>query len=129
VAGSREPPRGRSCAGNRGIGSEAVLGLTVVSVVVGLALAVAYHLAALRVQRFALRRNTIAGPAFVILGFLARLVVIAAILLLIGFFAPLNIIAVCLAFVVIYSVLNLWSVYALMSKGRKVPPSAGATGL
>jgi hypothetical protein len=97
--------------------------------VVGLALAVAYHLAASRVQRFALRRNTIAGPAAVILGFIGRLVAIAAILLIIGFFTPLNIIAVCIAFVVLYSGLNLWSVYALMSKGRKVPPSAGTTGL
>ena len=51
------------------------------------------------------------------------------ILLVIGFWTPLNIIAVCVAFVVLYSGLNLWSVYALMSKGRKVPPSAGATGL
>jgi hypothetical protein len=129
VAGSREPPRGRSCAGNRGIGSEAVLGLTLVSVVVGLALAVAYHLAAARVQRFAVKRNAMAGPAVVILGFLGRLVAIAAILLIIGFLTPLNIIAVCVAFVVLYSGLNLWSVYSLMSKGRKVPPPAGTTGL
>ena len=94
-----------------------------------MALAVAYHVVAARVQRFAIRRNTMAGPAVVILGFLGRLVAIAAILLLIGFFTPANIIAVCVAFVVIYSGLNLWSVYSLMSKGRKVPPSAGATGL
>jgi hypothetical protein len=112
-----------------GIGSEAVLGLTVVSVVVGLALAVAYHLAAARVQRFAVRRNTMVGPAAVLLGFLVRLVVVTAILFAIGLWAPLNIIAVCVAFVVLYSGLNLWSVYALLSKGRKVPPSAGATGL
>jgi hypothetical protein len=98
-------------------------------VVVGVALAVAYHVVAARVQRFAIRRNTMAGPAVVILGFLARLVVIAAILLIIGFFTPLKIIAVCVAFVVLYSGLNLWSVYTLMSKGRKVPPPAGTTGL
>ena len=97
--------------------------------VVGVVLAVAYHLVAARVQRFAVRRNTMAGPAVVILGFLARLAAIAAILLIIGFFTPLNIIAVCVAFVVLYSGLNLWSVYTLMSNGRKVPPSAGATGL
>jgi hypothetical protein len=98
-------------------------------VVVGLVLALAYHLAALRVQRFAVRHNTIAGPAAVLLGFVARLAVVTGILLAIGYWTSLNIIAVCAAFVVLYSGLNLWSVYALMSKGRKVPPSAGATGL
>lgn len=97
--------------------------------VVGLALAVAYHLVAARVQRFAIRRNSMVGPAAVILGFLGRLLVIAVIFLIIGFWTPLSIIAVCVAFVVLYSGLNLWSVYALLSKGRKVPPSAGATGL
>ena len=100
-----------------------------ISVVVGLALAVAYHVFAARVQRYAVRRNTMAGPAAVLLGFLGRLAIITASLFIIGRWTPLNIVAVCLAFVVLFSILNIWSVYSLMSKRRNVPPSAGATGL
>jgi hypothetical protein len=98
-------------------------------VVVGLALAVAYHVFAARVQRFALRRNTMAGPAAVLLGFLGRLAIFTVLLLIIGLWTPLNIVAVCLAFVVLFSILNFWSLYSLVSKRHKAPPSAGATGL
>jgi uncharacterized membrane protein len=98
-------------------------------VVVGLALAAAYHVFAARVQRFAVRNNTIAGPAAVIAGFIVRLAVIVLILFILGMWTPLNILAVCLAFVVLFSLLNIWSVYVLMSKRRSVPPSAGTTGV
>jgi hypothetical protein len=98
-------------------------------VIVGLAMAVAYHLFAARVQRWAGRRNTMAGPAAVLLGFFGRLAAFTIILLVIGLWTPLNIIAVCLAFVVLFTILNFWSVYSLMSNRRNVPPSAGATGL
>jgi uncharacterized membrane protein YiaA len=101
----------------------------VISVVVGLALAVAYHLSAAWVQRWALRRNTVAGPAAVLLGFFGRLAVITVVLLIIGLWTPLNIIAVCLAFVALFTITNFWSIYSLMSKRRNIPPSAGATGL
>ena len=97
--------------------------------VVGLALAVAYHVFAARVQGWAVRRNTVVGPAAVLLGFLARLAVFTVILLVIGLWTPLNIVAVCLAFVVLFSILNVWSIYRLVSKRRNVPPSADATGL
>jgi hypothetical protein len=104
-----------------------VLALTLISVVVGLALAVGYHVFAARVQRFAVRNKTIAGPAAIIAGFLVRLAVIVIILFILGMWTPLNILAVCLAFVVLFSVLNVWFVYLLMYKRRIVPPSAGAT--
>lgn len=97
--------------------------------VVGLALAVAYHVFAARVQRFAVRSNTVAGPAAVIAGFLVRLAVIVFVLFALGMWTPLNILAVCLAFVALFSVLSVWSVYVLMSKRRSVPPSADATGV
>jgi hypothetical protein len=106
-----------------------ILALTLTSVVVGLALAVGYHVFAARVQRFAVRNNTIAGPAAVIAGFLVRLAVIVLILFVLGMWTPLNILAVCLAFVALFSVLSVWSVYVLMSKRRSVPPSADATGV
>ncbi len=99
-----------------------------ISVVVGLALAVAYHLFAARVQRSALRPNAVGGPAAAIGGFLLRMTIIVAILFALGFLTPLNIIAVCLAFVVLFTLLNIWSLYHLM-KHRNVPPSAGASGV
>lgn len=97
--------------------------------VAGLALAVAYHLFAARVQRFAVRSGSIAGPAAVLAGFLIRLAIIVLILFVLGMWTPLNILAVCLAFVVLFSLLNIWSVYVLMSKRRNAPPSAGPTGV
>ena len=115
--------------GEKQTGSEAVLGLSVISAVVGLVLAVAYHVFAAWVQRFAIRRNTVAGPAAVIAGFIVRLAVIVLILFVLGLWTPLNILAVCLAFVVLFSLLNIWSVYSLMSKRRNAPPSAGASGV
>ncbi len=109
-------------------GWEAFLALTLISVVVGLALAVAHHLFAARVQRFALHHETMAGPAAVIAGFLVRLVVVVGILFALGLWTPLDILAVCLAFVGLFSVLNIWSIYVLLSKRRNSPPSAGTTG-
>ena len=81
-------------------------------------------------QRFAVRRNTVAGPAAVIVwASSSASPCIAVILLVLGLWTPLNILAVCLAFVVLFTILNFWSVYSLMSKRRNAPPSAGATGL
>ncbi len=97
--------------------------------IVGLALAVAYHLFAARVQGWAVRHHTMVGPAAVLLGFLARLAIFTVILLIIGLWTPLNIMAVGLAFVVLFSILNIWSIHRLLSKRRDVPPPADATGL
>jgi hypothetical protein len=106
-----------------------VLALTLISVLVGLVLAVGYHVLAARVQRFAIRSNSVAAPLAVVGGFIVRLAGIGIILFVLGMWAPLNILAVCLAFVVLFSLLNIWSVFSLMSKRRNVPPSAGATGV
>ncbi len=107
---------------------EGILTLTVISVVVGVALAVAYHLFAAKVQSFAVRNNTVAGPAAVIAGFFIRLVVIVLIFFVLGMWSPLEIIPLVLSFAVLFTLLNAWSVYSLLSKRRNVPPSTGATG-
>lgn len=103
---------------------EGVLGLTLISIAVGLALAVGYHIFASRFQGWTARRFSTAAPAFAILGFIIRLAVITVVLVLIGLWTPLNILAVCLSFVVLYSILNGWSIYRLMSKRQGAPPSA-----
>jgi phosphoglycerol transferase MdoB-like AlkP superfamily enzyme len=107
-----------------GLCGEGALGLTLISVAVGLALAVAYHIFASRFQSWTARRFSTAAPAFAILGFIIRLAVITVVLVLIGVLSPLNILAVCLAFVVLYSILTGWSIYRLMSKRQGAPPSA-----
>jgi hypothetical protein len=98
-------------------------------VVVGVALAVAYHVFAARVQQFAVRRNTVAGPAAVIAGFLIRLAVIVLIFFVLGMWTPLDILALLLSFVVLFTLLNIWSIYSLLSNRRNAPPSAGVTGV
>jgi hypothetical protein len=97
-------------------------------VVVGLALAVAYHLFAARTQRLALGGAPGAGPAAVIGGYFLRITIIVVILFVLGYFTSLDILAVCLAFVVLFTLLNIWSIYSLMSK-RKAPPPAGTPGI
>lgn len=96
---------------------------------VGLALAVAYHLFASRFQGWTAQHASAAAPVLAILGFVIRLMVITIVLVVIGLWTPLNIMVVCLAFVVLFSILNGWSVYRLVSKRHGAPPSAGASGL
>lgn len=103
--------------------------LTLVSVVVGLALAVLYHVLSMRFQRWIGRFSPSTVVAVTVAGFLARLTGIAVILVVIGLWSPLNIIAVSLAFLAGFTVLNVISIYLLFAKRRNAPPSAGVTGL
>jgi hypothetical protein len=98
-------------------------------VVVGLALAVAHHLLAARVQRVGIRRNTAAGFAVILGGYAGLLVAVVAIFFVLAAFTPLNVVAMLAAFLGLFSVLLVWSVYRLMSKQRNAPPSAGASGV
>jgi hypothetical protein len=104
---------------------EDVLALTLISVAVGLVLAVGYHLLSMRFQVWAARRRATLTPAIVILGFLVRLILIAVILVVLGLWAPLNFLAVCIAFVVVFTALTGYSLYAF-AKRRGAPPAAGA---
>ncbi|OFW60795.1 MAG: hypothetical protein A2133_04165 [Actinobacteria bacterium RBG_16_64_13] len=104
------------------------LGLTLISVAVGLALAVAYHLLSSRLQSLVANRSSAMVPVVTILGFLVRLAVLAAILVILGLWTSLNMLAVCAAFVVVFTALTGFSVYSMLSKRHGAPPSAGATG-
>lgn len=92
----------------------------------GLALAVAYHFLALRLQSRLAQRGSAMGPLYAVLGFVVRLAVFAAVLIMLGLWTSLNILAVGLAFVCLFTILNGWTVYSLMSKRKGAPPSAGA---
>ena len=108
------------------IGGEAVLGLTLISVAVGLVLALAYHLSAARFQTWASRVNTAAAPLITVLGFIIRLGIVGGILAALGVATSLNMLAVCLAFVGLFTILSIWSVYHLMSRQhRNTPPTPG----
>jgi hypothetical protein len=107
---------------------EGVLALTLISVAVGLVLAVAYHLLSMRLQRWASQKKALMQPAITVLGFIVRLAIFVVILFAIGFWSPLNILAVCLSFVVVFTILNGIWLFILASKRRRVPPSANAGG-
>jgi len=102
--------------------------LTLISVLVGLALAVLYHLLSMRFQRWIGRFAPSTVVAITVVGFLARLTLIAVILVVLGLFSPFNIIALSLAFLAGFTVLNVVSIYLLFVKRRSAPPSAGVTG-
>ncbi len=104
------------------------MGLTLISVAVGLGLAVAYHLLFMRFQVWVARRSSVMAPAITVLGFLVRLTVVAVILVALSLWTSLNILAVGLSFVVLFTILNGYSLYSLTSKRKSAPPSTGATG-
>jgi hypothetical protein len=106
---------------------EDILALMTISVVVGLVLAVGYHLLSTWFQKWAARRRATLTPAIVIGGFLLRLVLIAAILVVLGLWAPLNFLAVCIAFIGLFTLLTGYSLY-VFAKRRTAPPAAGAGG-
>ncbi len=95
--------------------------------VVGLVLAVGYHLLSLWFQRWATRRSATLTPAIVISGFVIRLTLFVGVLVVLGVWAPLNIIAVGAAFVGAFTLLTGYSLY-VFAKRRSAPPSAGAGG-
>ena len=103
-----------------------------ISVAVGVVLAVAYHLVSMRLQMWVTRRNVNLMPAVTVLGFLIRLTFLAVILVVLALWTPLNIIALAVTFVVLFTILTVWSVYTLISKrhdaGHGAPPPAGPGG-
>jgi hypothetical protein len=107
---------------------EGILTLTVISVIVGAALAVAYYVLSLRLHRWAAKRRFMMLPLITISGFVVRLIVFVGILAILGLWSPLNILAVCLSFVVLFTVFNGIWLYALATNRHGTPPSAGATG-
>jgi hypothetical protein len=110
------------------IGTGGVLALTLISVVVGLALAVAHHVSAAQVQRLGAQHNSALGLAVVVGGYAALFAIVIVVLFALALWSPLNLVAMLLTFVVMFSVLLAWSVFRLLSKQRSAPPSAGASG-
>jgi hypothetical protein len=107
---------------------EGTLALTLISVAIGLVLAVAYHFLSMWLQRWASNKKALMVPVVTILGFFVRLAVFAVILVVLGLWSPLNILAVCISFVVVFTILNGIWLYTLAMKRRGAPPSPGATG-
>jgi predicted outer membrane lipoprotein len=110
------------------VDQEGTLGLTVISVLIGLILAAAYHYLSMRLQTWASKRNAGLVPAIALLGFFIRLTAIAVVLVILGLWAPVQILPLCLAFVVLFTVLNALWLHSLVAKRRGVPPSPGASG-
>jgi hypothetical protein len=96
-------------------------------VVVGLVLAVGYHLLSMRVQTWAAKRSATLTASIVIVGFVLRLGLIAVILVVLGLWTPLNFLATCLTFIGAFTLLTGYSLY-VFAKRRSAPPQAGAGG-
>jgi hypothetical protein len=95
--------------------------------VIGLVLAVTYHVLSMRLQRWVSQKKFLMVPLVTIGGFFVRLAIFAGILVVLGLFTSLNILAICLAFIVLFTVLNGIWLYTVATKRRGVPPSAGTT--
>jgi cytochrome c biogenesis protein CcdA len=98
-----------------------------VSVVVGLALAVAYHFLSVGLQGRLSRYSAALLPLVFVVGFLIRLVLLGAVLVVVALWTPLNIVAVALCFIGLFTVLTGIWLYRIATKGRKTrPPADGA---
>ena len=100
-----------------------------ISVVVGLALAVAHSYATARVQRLGNQHDSAIGLAVMLGGYAAVFVVVIAVFFVLALWTPLNLLAMLLTFVVAFSALLALTVYRLLYKQRNAPPSAGASGV
>jgi hypothetical protein len=106
------------------------VGLTVVSVAIGIVLAAAYHLLSMRLHKWSVQRRFAMVPLVTVGGFIARLVVLVGVLAALGMWTSLNMLALCLAFVIVFTVLNGVWLYSLMNKRHGAsPPSAGASSI
>ncbi len=106
------------------------MGLTVVSVAIGVVLAAAYHLLSMRLHKWSADRKFAMVPLVAIGGFIVRLVVLVGVLVALGMWTSLNMLALCLSFVIVFTVLNGVWLYALMNKRHGAPPpSAGASSV
>ncbi|MGI5939169.1 MAG: hypothetical protein ACOX8V_00475 [Thermoleophilia bacterium] len=107
---------------------EGALGTVLISVAIGVVLAVVYQLVSMRLQRWASHQRFPIGEVITIIGAVVRLGVLIGILVVLGIWTSLSVLAVCLAFLVVFSVLTGVWLFA-MSKRRGSPPSAGASSV
>jgi hypothetical protein len=98
-----------------------------VSVAVGLVLAVAYHFLSVRLQSWFSRYSPALLPLVFVVGFLIRLVVLGAVLVAVALWTPLDIVAVALSFIGLFTVLTGIWLYRMATKGGKTPPPADGT--
>ena len=100
-----------------------------VSVAIGVVLAVAYHLLSVRLHRWGSDRKFAMLPLVAVGGFIFRLMILVGVLAAIGLWTSLNMLALCLAFVVVFTILNGVWLYSLLNKRHGAPPSAGVSGI
>lgn len=101
------------------VNGEEVLGLTLISVAVGLGLAVLYEVAFLRFQLLMSRRSPALATPLAAVGFLARLSVFAIVLIVLAVFTELNIVAVAVAFLALYTILSAVGIQRYLAKAKR----------
>ena len=100
--------------------------MTLASIVVGIALAFAYHLSAARTHLWLTRRVSRSLPVLFVAALFARFILLGLVVLAISRWTSLDVIVVVLAFITVYTVLGGFSLYRLSVKGR---PSASPVHL
>lgn len=98
-----------------------ILGVTLASIAVGIALAFAYHLVSSRTQLWLSRRISRGLPVLFVGALFARLIVVGLIFFAVGRWTSLGLIVVVVTFVAVFTVLGGWSLYRLAFKGRQSP--------
>jgi hypothetical protein len=90
-----------------------------ISVAIGLGLAVAYYAASLRFQLLVAKRSGPMVPGLTALGLVLRLTVFAVVLALLALFTGLNILAVAIAFLGLFTVLQIVGMHRYVVKAKR----------
>lgn len=107
-------PGGAGGCDGRSSREEAVLGLTLLSVAVGLILAAGYYYSFVRLQNWVATGSQLRMLAMA--SFIIRLVVILAIFVVVGLWTPLNFLPFIVAFILLFTILLLVWLYVMASK-------------
>jgi hypothetical protein len=101
-----------------------------VSVIVGLGLAVAYYAVFLWFQHLVARLSSALQPAAMIAGMVLRLILAAAVLVPIALYTGLNFIAVAAAFAGFYTILSIWGIQRSIARAKRTEKTSapGAPG-
>jgi hypothetical protein len=92
--------------------------MVLISVAIGVGLAVAYCAAGFWFQSFISKRAATLAPALSVAGLIARLLILAAVVVPLAAYTELNLIALLVAFAVVFTVLQIWLISVQVKKSK-----------
>lgn len=106
-----------------------MLGTALVSVAIGLGLAVVYYAGSLWFGILISKQSATLAPALMVAGFVVRLAVLAAVVIPLALYTELNLVALLIAFLALFTLLSVWRIYVLAKKSdRGAKPPSDAAG-